>query len=213
MKKFAPAGIVAQQFTHREIQNAVPGDVVGLVGSMQVDSVNFLNAPIGVIATISDDKESWVVVELFASMIIEQTAGTGGVTAGDWLKTAIASGAAADITAYNTAVTAYNTAVTAQATAQSTYNAAAAAAAADPTNSTLATTLATATTALNTAIANTASALATQNAAAAVIAGLAGDDNTVITATPGTTQTDAPLVWGRALNTAAAGTTVYVLPV
>lgn len=213
MQKYAPQGIVAQQFSHREIQNAKPGDIVGLVGSMEVDSVNFLGAPIGQIATISQDRKSFVVVELFASMIVEQVAGTGGVAAGDSVKTSQNAGAAALLTTLATDNATLTTALAAQATAQSAYNAAQAVAVANPTNSGDATAAAAALATLNTAINTTAAAQAAVNSVLAQIAALGTEENVVVTAAPGTTATDVPLVWGRALNTVAAGATVFVLPV
>jgi hypothetical protein len=125
MQKFAPHGYVAQQFTHATPANAVVGDIVGITASLTVDDHGFIGRPIGKIETIAIDK-SYVVVALFKPMIVEQTAGTGGVTAGDTVKTSA--------------------------------------------------------------------------------------KNTVVTAAPGTTATDVPLGWGRALNTVAAAGTVFVVP-
>ncbi len=213
MQKFAPHGIVSQQFSHREMANANPGDIVGLVGSMEVDSVNFLGAPIGRIVTLSNDLVSWVVVELFSSMIVEQTAGPGGVNAGDALKTNQATGAAALITTLGTQQATLATAVTATATALSALNAAQATLAANPNNASDISAVQTATTTYNTAVATQASAQAAVDATLASIQGLANYENTVVTAAPGTLATDVPLVWGRALNTVAAGGTVYVMPV
>lgn len=212
MHKTAPQGIVAQQFAHREIESAKPGDIVGLVGSMQVDSINFIGAPIGQIITISDDRKSWVVVELFASMIVEQTAGTGGVTAGDRVKTAIVAGAATDITTLATARATLVTAQATQTTDQTAYDAAVVALAADPTNVTLQGDVTTALGTLNVAIAATAVAQVAVDAALAALAALAMDSNTVVTADPVGTAADIPLTWGRALNTATIGQTVSVLP-
>lgn len=126
MVKNAPHGYVAQQFTIHSGYVPAQGDVVGLTASMEVAASGFIGKPIGRVTTIADDKISWVVVDMFAPMILEQTAGTGGVTAGDQLKTSAA--------------------------------------------------------------------------------------NTVVTAAPGTTLTDVPLAWGRALNTATATNKVFVLP-
>jgi hypothetical protein len=124
MIKIMQGGVVAQQFSHANLSTAAQGDLVGLVGSMQVDSIA-TGRPIGVITTISP-LDGFVVVELFSAQIREAIAGTGGITAGNQLKLSA--------------------------------------------------------------------------------------KNTVVPATPGTVETDAPLAFGIALNTVTAGGTVFYIP-
>jgi hypothetical protein len=66
---------------------------------------------------------------------------------------------------------------------------------------------------LQTAIASTLAAQAAVNSTLAQLSGLANGDNAVVTAAPGTTATDVPLCWGRALNTVADNGIAFVLPV
>lgn len=124
MIKRMQAGIVAQQFSHANLSTAKQGDLVGLVGSMQVDSIA-TGRPIGIIETVSP-LDGFVVVALFSAQILEAIAGTGGVTFNNQLKLSA--------------------------------------------------------------------------------------KNTVVPAVPGTTETDEPLAFGIALNTATAGNTVFYMP-
>lgn len=124
MIKIMQAGVVAQQFTHANLSTAMQGDIVGLVGSMQVDKIT-TGRPIGTISTVQP-LDGYVVVELFSAQIREAIAGTGGVVAGNLLKLSAA--------------------------------------------------------------------------------------NTVVPAVPGTTETDEPLAFAQALNTVAAGGTVFWVP-
>lgn len=84
MIKIMQQGVVAQQFSHANLSTALQGDLVVLVGSMQVDSAG-AGRPIGVITTVAP-LDGHVVVELFSSVIREAIAGTGGVTAGSQIK-------------------------------------------------------------------------------------------------------------------------------
>jgi len=84
MIKIMQQGVVAQQFSHANLSTAAQGDLVVLVGNMQVDSAG-AGRPIGVITTVSP-LDGFVVVELFAAQIREAIAGTGGVTAGAQIK-------------------------------------------------------------------------------------------------------------------------------